>query len=101
MSIADSPNGVLYIFAALSLVPLGILAAGWASNNKWSLIGGMRAVAQQITYEVPLLLSALPVVLLARSMNLDRHRERPVGAVVRGPDVPRVRDVLDLRDSSS
>jgi len=69
-SIADSPNGLLYTFAVLSLVPLGILAAGWASNNKWSLIGGMRAVAQQITYEVPLLLSALPVVLLARSMNL-------------------------------
>ena len=69
-SIADSPNGLLYTFAVLSLVPLGILAAGWASNNKWSLLGGMRAVAQQITYEVPLLLSALPVVLLARSMNL-------------------------------
>jgi NADH-quinone oxidoreductase subunit H len=70
MSIADAPNGLLYTFAVLSLVPLGVLAAGWASNNKWSLIGGMRAVAQQITYEVPLLLSALPVVLLARSMNL-------------------------------
>jgi NADH-quinone oxidoreductase subunit H len=69
-SIAYSPNGLLYTFAVLSLVPLGILAAGWASNNKWSLIGGMRAVAQQITYEVPLLLSALPVVLLARSMSL-------------------------------
>ncbi len=70
MSLADAPNGLLYTFAVLSLVPLGVLAAGWASNNKWSLIGGMRAVAQQITYEVPLLLSALPVVLLARSMNL-------------------------------
>jgi NADH-quinone oxidoreductase subunit H len=70
LSIADSPNGLLYTFAVLSLVPLGVLAAGWASNNKWSLLGGMRAVAQQITYEVPLLLSALPVVLLARSMNL-------------------------------
>ncbi len=69
-SIANSPNGLLYTFAVLSLVPLGILAAGWASNNKWSLIGGMRAVAQQITYEVPLLLSALPVALLARSLNL-------------------------------
>jgi NADH-quinone oxidoreductase subunit H len=69
-SITYSANGLLYTFAVLSLVPLGILAAGWASNNKWSLIGGMRAVAQQITYEVPLLLSALPVVLLARSMSL-------------------------------
>ncbi len=69
-SIADSPNGLLYTFAVLSLLPLGILAAGWASNNKWSLLGGMRSVAQQITYEVPLLLAALPVVLLAQSMNL-------------------------------
>lgn len=69
--IADLPLGLLFTFAIVSLVPLGIVAAGWASANKWSLLGGMRAVAQQVTYEVPLLLSALPPVMIAGSMNLN------------------------------
>jgi len=68
--IVDLDTGVLYTFAALSLVPIGILMAGWASANKWSLLGGMRAAAQQIAYEVPLLLSVLPVVLVAGTMQM-------------------------------
>ena len=68
--ITDLDTGLLYTFAALSLVPIGILAAGWASANKWSLLGGMRAAAQQIAYEVPLLLSVLPVVMVVGSLNL-------------------------------
>ncbi len=68
--IADLNLGLLFTLAILSVVPLGIVAAGWSSANKWSLIGGMRAVAQQITYEVPLLLAALPPVMLAGSLNL-------------------------------
>ncbi len=67
---ADLDLGLLYTIGILSLVPLGIVAAGWSSHNKWSLLGGMRAVAQQITYEVPLLLAALPPVMLAGSLNL-------------------------------
>lgn len=63
-------TGLLYTFAVLSFVPIGILMAGWASSNKWSLFGGMRAAAQQIAYEVPLLLSVLPVVMLVGSANL-------------------------------
>jgi NADH-quinone oxidoreductase subunit H len=59
------------MFAVLSLIPLGILMAGWSSANKWSLLGGVRAVGQQIAYEVPLLLAALPIVLLAGSLNLN------------------------------
>ena len=58
-TLADLDTGLLLVFALLSLVPLGVLMAGWASNSKWSLIGGMRAAGQQIAYEVPLLLSAL------------------------------------------
>jgi NADH-quinone oxidoreductase subunit H len=54
----------------LSIVPIGILMAGWASANKWSLLGGMRAAAQQIAYEVPLLLSVLPAVMIAGTMSL-------------------------------
>lgn len=63
--------GLLFGFAIMSLVPLGILAAGWSSNNKYSLIGAMRVVGAQITYEVPMLLAALPVVMMAGSLNMN------------------------------
>jgi len=69
-SITDLDTGLLFTFAALSIVPIGILMAGWASANKWSLLGGMRAAAQQIAYEVPLLLSVLPIVMIVGSLNL-------------------------------
>ena len=68
--IADLPYGLLFVFAVMSIIPLGVLAAGWASNNKWSLIGAMRVVGSQVTYEVPMLLAALPVVMMAGSMSL-------------------------------
>ncbi len=69
-SVVDLDTGLLYTFAVLSFVPIGILMTGWASANKWSLLGGMRAAAQQIAYEVPLLLSVLPIVMLVGSANL-------------------------------
>ena len=68
--IVNLDTGLLYTFAVLSLVPIGILMAGWASANKWSLLGGMRAAAQQIAYEVPLLLSVLPLVMISGTMRL-------------------------------
>lgn len=68
--ITNLDTGLLFTFAALSIVPIGILLTGWASNNKWSLLGGMRAAAQQIAYEVPLLLAALGPVMLAGSLSL-------------------------------
>lgn len=68
--IVDHEIGLLLAFAVLSIVPLGILAAGWSSNNKWSLIGGMRSVGALVTYEVPMLLAALPVAMMAGSLNL-------------------------------
>jgi NADH-quinone oxidoreductase subunit H len=69
-TIVDLDTGLLYTFAVLSLIPIGILMSGWASSNKWSLLGGMRAAAQQIAYEVPLLLAALGPVMIAGSMNM-------------------------------
>ncbi len=69
-TIANLPLGLLFIFAVMSIIPLGILMAGWASNNKWSLLGAMRAVGAQVTYEVPMLMAALPVVMMAGSLNL-------------------------------
>lgn len=68
--ITDLDTGLLYSFAALSIIPIGLLMAGWASANKWSLLGGMRAAGQQIAYEVPLLLSVLPVVMIVGSLNM-------------------------------
>lgn len=70
LMVADFDLGLLFIFAIMSLIPLGFLAAGWASNNKWSLLGAIRVVGAQITYEVPLLLAAIPVVMMAGSMNM-------------------------------
>jgi len=68
--IADLPLGLLFMFAVMAVIPLGILAAGWGSNNKWSLVGAMRIVGAQVTYEVPMLLAALSVVMMARSLSL-------------------------------
>ena len=69
--VVDMPYGLLFIFAVMSIVPLGILCAGWASNNKWSLIGAIRVVGSQVTFEVPMLLAALPVVMMAGSLSLS------------------------------
>lgn len=63
--------GVFWLLAVVSLDILGILMAGWASNNKYSLFGAMRSVAQLISYEIPLGLSVLCVAMLSQSLNLQ------------------------------
>lgn len=67
---ADQPYGLLIIVALSGVSVLGIFMAGWSSNNKYAVLGGMRSVAQVIAYEIPILLSALSVVLIAQSTNL-------------------------------
>ncbi|HEY5277295.1 MAG TPA: NADH-quinone oxidoreductase subunit NuoH [Coriobacteriia bacterium] len=69
LAVTNLDTGILLVFAVLSLVPIGVMMAGWASNAKWSLIGGMRAAGQQIAYEIPLLLSVLGPVMMAGSMD--------------------------------
>jgi len=71
MVLSDLDLGVLYVLAIGAVTVLPVFTAGWASNNKFALLGGMRAVAQSISYEVPLLLGALVPVILAGSMNLS------------------------------
>jgi len=67
--IADMNVGILYLTAVTALVVVGVLMAGWASNNKWSLIGGIRSAAQIISYEIPASLALLPVVLLTGTLS--------------------------------
>jgi len=67
--ITDVRVGLLIIFAMAALAPLGEITAGWASNNKYSMIGGLRAAAMDVSYELPLLISAIAVMLLAGSTN--------------------------------
>ena len=70
--VAANPDlSLLMMLAFISIPPLGIFAAGWASRSKFATIGAVRAVGGMITYEIPLLLSALPPVMLAGSMNLQ------------------------------
>lgn len=68
---AGVPAGVLVAFAVFAIAPFSILLAGWSSNNKYTLIGGMRSAAQMMSYEIPLLLSVASVVLLAGSMDFS------------------------------
>lgn len=64
--------GILFIFALGSLAVYGIILGGWSANNKYALLGGLRSSAQIISYEIPLGLSILGIVLMARSLNLER-----------------------------
>ncbi len=70
MVVADLPVGFLFILAISSLGVYGIVLAGWASNNKYSLLGGLRSSAQMISYEISLGMSTIPVLLLAGNVTL-------------------------------
>jgi NADH-quinone oxidoreductase subunit H len=67
----DMNLGVLLIFAFSAFTVLAILAGGWAANNKYALLGAIRSVAQNVAYEIPLLLAALSVVMMVHSLRFS------------------------------
>jgi len=69
--VADLNVGILYVTSVTALVVVGILMAGWASNNKWSLLGGIRSAAQIVSYEIPAGLSIFPVVALTGTLSMQ------------------------------
>jgi NADH-quinone oxidoreductase subunit H len=71
MSVAQLPVGYIFTLAIGSLGVYGITLAGWSSNNKYSLLGGLRSSAQMISYEISMGLSIIPVLLLAGNVTMD------------------------------
>ncbi|MGJ9384738.1 NADH-quinone oxidoreductase subunit NuoH [Salipaludibacillus sp. CF4.18] len=67
---ADLNIGILYILGVSSITMLGVLMGGWSSNNKYSLLGSIRGIAQMVSYEIPLVLSVLGIIVLVGSLNL-------------------------------
>src|SRR5438067_5219659 len=65
-------GGILFFFAVGSATELAVFMAGWASNNKFSMLGAMRAIAQMFSYELPLIITVLPVVMIVGSLMPDR-----------------------------
>src|SRR2546426_1285263 len=65
-------GGILFFFAVGSATELAVFMAGWGSNNKFSMLGAMRAIAQMFSYELPLIISVLPVVMVVGSLTPDR-----------------------------
>jgi NADH-quinone oxidoreductase subunit H len=75
----DINVGILYIVAMGSLGSMAILMAGWGSNNKYALLGGFRVVAQLLSYEIPMVLAILSVVLLAGTLSMQELVQAQAG----------------------
>lgn len=68
--IVNLPTGIFYVLAMSSIPVVGIVMGGWASNNKYSLVGGLRSAAQAISYEIPLVLAVITICLLVGTLNV-------------------------------
>ena len=72
MTLVDFDAGVLFFFAVAASMELSVFMAGWSSRNKYSLLGAMRAIAQMISYEIPLILSSVTVIMMVGSLSLTQ-----------------------------
>lgn len=72
LAVSNMDVSLLYLLAVSSLTVIAIMMAGWGSNNKYSLLGGLRSVAQMISYEVPMIMALIGPVILAGSLSLNK-----------------------------
>jgi NADH-quinone oxidoreductase subunit H len=79
MVAVDLDGGILFFFAVGAATELSVFMAGWSSRNKYSLLGAMRAIAQMISYEVPLILSAVTVIMIVGSLSTVQIVEAQAG----------------------
>ncbi len=97
---ANIDLGVFFVIGVSSLVVIGILMGGWASNNKWSILGAMRSAAQMISYEIPTALAVLVAVMITGSLNLQEVSKFQEGGIQNwllfGGPLPLVKKLLLL-----
>ena len=78
----DLPIGLIFVLAVSSIPVIGLVLGGWASNNKYSLIGGLRSAAQAISYEIPMVLTIISMILLTGSINLKEISDNQTGNIL-------------------
>src|SRR5574339_657427 len=81
LQIADLNSGILYVFGVVSIGVYGIMIGGWASNNKFSLLGAIRASAQMISYEIAMGLSIIALILMTGTLSLNQISAMQTGGV--------------------
>lgn len=79
--ITNLPTGIFFVLAASSVPVVGIVMGGWASNNKYSLVGGLRSAAQAVSYEIPLVLSLVTICLLAGTLDVVQIVRQQAGGI--------------------
>src|SRR5204862_6435758 len=90
MQLADLNIGLLFILAVSSMGVYGIALAGWASNNKYALLGGLRSSAQMISYELPLSLAIAAPLLLANTLSLREIVQKQSGSILHWNVLPQI-----------
>src|SRR5207302_1985822 len=90
MQMTDLNIGVLFILAVSSMGVYGIALAGWASNNKYSLVGGLRSSAQMISYELPMSLAIAAPLLISNTLSLREIVQKQSGSILHWNVLPQI-----------